>query len=69
MRGIAIDCKHYIIILSQSDNKFAAIKYTLIETSKIISINTQVWRTWVLAWIADNKINMIDECQPHNYND
>ncbi len=44
-----------------------AIAYTLIETAKLNGVDPQAWLTWVLARIADHKINRIDELMPWNY--
>ena len=44
-----------------------AIAFTLIETAKLNKVDPQAWLTWVLARIADHKINMIGELLPWNY--
>ena len=41
--------------------------YTLIETAKLNKVDPQAWLTWVLAQIADHKINRIDELLPWRY--
>ena len=44
-----------------------AIAYTLIETTKLNDVDPQAWLTWVLARIADKKINRLDELLPWHY--
>ena len=43
------------------------IAYNLIETAKLSGVDPQIWLTWVLAQIADHKINRIDELMPWRY--
>ncbi|MCP4097755.1 MAG: transposase domain-containing protein, partial [Planctomycetaceae bacterium] len=52
---------------SEGGGRAAAIAYTLIETAKLNNVDPQSWLTWVLAQIADHKINRIDELLPWNY--
>ena len=39
----------------------------LIETAKLSGVDPQIWLTWVLAQIADHKINRIEELLPWRY--
>ena len=67
MRPIALGRKNYLFMGSERGGKSAAIAYTLIETAKLNGVDPQAWLTWVLARIADHKINRIDELLPWNY--
>ena len=49
---------------SEGGGKSAAIAYTLIETAKLNGVDPQAWLTDVLARIADNKINRLDQLLP-----
>lgn len=51
------------------DNAVAqeAIDYTIIETTKLNNVDPQAWLTWVLAQIADHKINRINELLPWEF--
>ena len=52
---------------SEGGGKAAAIAYTLIETARMNRVDPEAWLTWVLAHIADHKINRIDELTPWNW--
>ena len=67
MRSVAIGCKNYLFVGSQTGGKSAAIAYTLIETAKLNGVVHQTWLTWVLAQIADLKITRLDELLPWRY--
>lgn len=67
MKPIALGRKNYLFMGSQGGGKSAAIAYTLIETAKLNGIDPQAWLTWVLAQIADHKINRINELMPWCY--
>ena len=56
----------YLFAGSQTGGKSAAIAYTLIETTKLNSINPDAWLADTLARIADHKINRINELLPWN---
>lgn len=47
--------------------KAMAIAFTLIETAKLNDVDPQAWLTWVLAQIADHKINRLEEFMPWRY--
>ncbi len=64
---LALGRKNYLFMGSEGGGKAAAIAYTLIETAKLNNVDPQAWLTWVLAQIADHKINRIDELLPWNY--
>ncbi len=67
MKPIALGRKNYLFMGSEGGGKSAAIAYTLIETAKLNGIDPQAWLTWVLAQIADHKINRINELMPWCY--
>ena len=61
MGGIATVCKNYMFVGSERDGRSAAIIYTLTETAKLNSVDSQAWLTPALGRIADHNINKIDE--------
>lgn len=67
MKPIAIGRKNDLFVGSEGGDKAAAIAYTLIETAKMNGVDPKAWLTWVLAQIADNKINRIHELMPWHY--
>lgn len=67
VKPVALGRKNYIFIGSEGGGKAAAIAYTLIETAKLNSVDPQAWLTWVLAQIADHKINRINDLMPWCY--
>ena len=64
IRPIALGRKNYLFMGSVGGGKAAAIAYTLIETAKMNAVDPEAWLTWVLARVADHKINCIDELMP-----
>lgn len=52
---------------SEGGGKAMAITFTLIGTAKLNCIDPQAWLIWVLACIADHKINRLDELLPWHY--
>ncbi len=67
VKPVAPGRKNYIFRGSEGGGKAAAIAYTLIETVKLNSVDPQAWLTWVLAQIADHKINRINDLMPWCY--
>ena len=67
MRGVAVGRKNWLFAGSESGGKAAAIALTLIETAKLNGVDPQAWLTWVLARIADHKINRVDDLLPWRY--
>jgi hypothetical protein len=65
VKPVAIGRKNWMFAGSQRGGK--AMAYTLIETAKLNGVDSQVWLTWVLARIADHKINRLDELMPWRY--
>lgn len=66
-RELALGRKNWIFAGSEGGGKAMAIAYTLIESAKLNDIDPQAWLTWVLARIADHKINRLDELLPWRY--
>lgn len=67
VKPVAIGRKNWIFAGSEGGGKAMAIAYTLIETAKLNDVDPQAWLTWVLARIADQKINRLDELLPWRY--
>lgn len=67
MKPVAIGRKNYLFVGSEGGGKAAAIAYTLIETTKLNSVDPQAWLTWVLGRIADQKITRLDDLMPWRY--
>ncbi|WP_120631585.1 IS66 family transposase [Ruegeria sp. EL01] len=67
VKPVAIGRKNWMFAGSEGGGKAMAIAFTLIETAKLNGVDPQAWLTWVLARIADHKINRIDELMPWNY--
>jgi transposase len=55
-----------IVIGSESAVKAPAIAYTLIETTKLNSVNPQARLTGILGTITDHKITRRDQLMPWN---
>ncbi len=64
VKPVALGRKNYLFMGSEGGGKASAIAYTLIETAKLNNVDPQAWLTWVLAQIADHKINRTQN-QPH----
>jgi transposase len=67
VKPVAIGRKNWMFAGSEGGGKAMAIAYTLIETAKLNDVDPQAWLTWVLAQIADHKINRLDELMPWCY--
>jgi transposase len=67
VKPVAIGRKNWMFAGSPRGGHAMAIAYTLIETAKLNNVDPQAWLTWVLAQIADHKINRIDELMPWRY--
>jgi hypothetical protein len=67
MRGVAVGRKNWLFAGSEGGGKAAAIAFTLIETAKLGGVDPHAWLTWVLARIADHKINRVDDLLPWRY--
>lgn len=67
IRPVTLGRKNYLFMGSKGGGEAAAIAYTLIETARMNSVDPEAWLRWVLARIADHKINRIDELLPWNW--
>ena len=67
VKPVAIGRKNWMFAGSEGGGKAMAIAFTLIETAKLNNVDPQAWLTWVLAQIADHKINRLDEILPWRY--
>ena len=67
VKPIALGRKNWMFAGSERGGKAMAIAFTLIETAKLNNVDPQAWLTWVLAQIADHKINRINELLPWEF--
>ena len=67
LKPVAISRKNWLFTGSEGGGKAMAIAFTLIETAKLNGVDPQAWLTWVLARIADHKINRLEELMPWRY--
>ena len=67
VKPVAIGRKNWMFAGSEGGGKAMAIAFTLVETAKLNNVDPQAWLTWVLAQIADHKINRLDELLPWRY--
>jgi hypothetical protein len=65
--GTPVGRKNWLFAGSQGGGRAAAIAFTLIETAKLNHVDPQAWLTWVLARIADHKLNRVDDLLPARY--
>lgn len=61
LRGVALGRKNYLFVGADSGGERAAALYRLIETAKLNGMDPERYLRQVLACIADNPINRIDE--------
>jgi hypothetical protein len=59
-----VGLKNYLFIGAEGAAKAHAIAYTLIEITKLISVDPQAWLTGSLGRIADHKITQQDQLIP-----
>ena len=67
IKPIALGRKNWMFAGSERGGRAMAIAFTLIETAKLNNVDPQAWLTWVLARIADHKINRINELLPWEF--
>lgn len=67
VKPIALGRKNWMFAGSERGGKAMAIAFTLIETAKLNNVDPQAWLTWVLARIADHKINRVQELLPWEF--
>jgi hypothetical protein len=65
IRPLALGRKNYLFSGSGGDR--AAVIYTIIETCKMNSINSQAYLADVIERIADHPANRVDELLPWNW--
>ena len=67
IRPVTLGRKNYLFMGSKRGGDAAAIAYTLIETCRLNSVDPEAWLRWVLARVADHKINRLDDLMPWNW--
>jgi predicted nucleic acid-binding Zn finger protein len=67
IRPVTLGRKNYLFMGSTGGGRAAAIAYTLIETARMNDIDPEAWLGWVLARVADHKINRLDDLMPWNW--
>ncbi|MGO4915696.1 IS66 family transposase [Pseudogemmobacter sp. W21_MBD1_M6] len=67
IRPVTLGRKNYLFMGSKRGGDAAAIAYTLIETCRMNSVDPEAWLRWVLARVADHKINRLDDLMPWNW--
>ncbi len=67
IRPVTLGRKNYLFMGSKGGGDAAAIAYTLIETCRMNKVDPEAWLRWVLARIADHKMNRLDDLIPWNW--
>ena len=67
IRPVTLGRKNYLFMGSKGGGKAAAIAYTLIETARMNNVDPEAWLRWVLARVADHKMNRLDDLMPWNW--
>ncbi|WP_050520147.1 IS66 family transposase [Pseudorhodobacter antarcticus] len=67
IRPVTLGRKNYLFMGSKGGGDAAAIAYTLIETCRMNKVDPEAWLRWVLARIADHKMNRLDDLMPWNW--
>jgi hypothetical protein len=67
IRPVTLGRKNYLFMGSKRGGDAAAIAYTLIETCRMNRVDPEAWLRWVLARVADHKINRLDDLMPWNW--
>ena len=67
IRPVTLGRKNYLFMGSKRGGDAAAIAYTLIETCRLNSVDPEAWLRWVLARVADHKINRLEDLMPWNW--
>jgi transposase len=67
IRPVTLGRKNYLFMGSKGGGEAAAIAYTLVETCRMNSVDPEAWLRWVLARVADHKINRLDDLMPWNW--
>jgi hypothetical protein len=69
LRVVALGRKNYLFAGSDAGGDRAAAIYTLLGTAKLNGLDPQAYLSYVLAGIAEHRINRIDELLPWNVAD
>ncbi|MGK8200649.1 IS66 family transposase [Burkholderia cepacia] len=69
LRCVAIGRKNFLFCGSDSGGERAAAMYSLIGSCKLNGINPRAYLEYVLTFIADHKVNRIEELLPWNVAD
>jgi len=67
IRPVTLGRKNYLFMGSKGGGDAAAIAYTLIETCRMNKVDPEAWLRWVLARVADHKINRLDDLMPWSW--
>ena len=67
IRPVTLGRKNYLFMGSKGGGDAAAIAYTLVETCRMNSVDPEAWLRWVLARVADHKMNRLDDLMPWNW--
>lgn len=67
IRPVTLRRKNYLFMGSKGGGDAAAIAYTLIETCRMNKVDPEAWLRWVLARVADHKMNRLDDLMPWNW--
>ena len=67
IRPVTLGRKNYLFMGSKGGGEAAAIAYTLTETAHMNSVDPEAWLRWVLARIADHKMNRLEDLMPWNW--
>jgi len=67
IRPVTLGRKNYLFMGSKGGGDAAAIAYTLIETCRMNKVDPEAWLRWVLARVADHKMNRLDDLMPWNW--
>ena len=67
IRPVTLGRKNYLFMGSKGGGDAAAIAYTLVETCRMNSVDPEAWLRWVLARVADHKMNRLDDLMSWNW--
>ncbi len=67
LRGIALGRKSWLFCGSDRGGQRAAVMYSLIVTAKMNNVDPQAWLADVLARIADQSVQRLDDLLPWNW--
>lgn len=67
IRPVTLGRKNYLFMGSKGGGDAAAIAYTLIENCRMNKVDPEAWLHWVLARVADHKMNRLDDLMPWNW--